>query len=572
MPDERIKVIFKRVEVRNNGDWVGAGEWYFRASVDGQELEREGRPTTSVRDNQPINLRQDFWFKIVDVTDRNKTEVPIVFEAWDKDVTFNDAMGTFRYTLEKHGAWQQTGDLREPLENYTLVWEVQLEVGGVFDRHPASSVFATRRHTAGGVNFSTVTGVRRASRLEICPVWPVPPDASLPTRPPPGGVTVIRNGTAKAVVAGSDPNIIPNPAVIPLLSAPAPAAGPAAALPAGAPPRATAQTAARIEATYYYPNTLAFTDNDPRLEWEAVPAARADFLGGNHGLKVMVYGKQEGDVVLRVSFQGSLFAEYRAVVGAIRQVPFRVNILNHGGSSPQCGPQDAENHIAIANRFLRQAGIELVPDTNTTLTNGATTTGHDGIYRINSVGLNRTRNVAGSHPMSCRLNHRSNVLNVQYVHSIQDDPGWTTFGWALDRPAHPNHPSVTDSLVPTPSWMPVGGGGCGVPPDGAPVGAASILLLEPSNRAGFPNLAAVLISNACGDPTTDAGARMYGNVIAHEVGHVLGLRHRVGNWDDGSGGHPPQQNVMCQGEPPMTRQDFDRFQSEAMRAHPLAPP
>ena len=106
-----------------------------------------------------------------------------------------------------------------------------------------------------------------------------------------------------------------------------------------------------------------------------------------------------------------------------------------------------------------------------------------------------------------------------------------------------------------------------------PAGAASILLLEHSGRPHFPNLAAVLISNSCGDPTTAVGARVYGWTIAHEVGHVLGLRHRVGNWDDGSGGHPPQQNVMCQGEPPMTAQDFDRVQAKAMRAHhPLAPP
>ncbi len=102
-------------------------------------------------------------------------------------------------------------------------------------------------------------------------------------------------------------------------------------------------------------------------------------------------------------------------------------------------------------------------------------------------------------------------------------------------------------------------------------------LLDPSdrpnfNKAGKPTLAAFLITNDCGDPTTDAGARMYGNVIAHEFSHCLGLRHRVGAGDDGTGGHPPQQNIMCQGEPPLVRQDFDRIQAVTMHGSPIVPP
>jgi len=582
--DERIKVIFKRLEVRHDGDWIGSGEWYFRAWVDGQPVgnprARGGEQSPiDVRDRDQIELDQSVWCAEVNVY--SKTEVQVVFEALDKDVISDDNMGSFRYTLRKNAAWQQR-EFRHRLENYTLIWEVQLSVGGVFVRHPDTAVFATRRNIVGRtdtgeVTYSTVSGVIGTCRLEICPVWPVPPDQSLPTRPPPVGVTPVRNGAAKEVRPDSDINIIPNPAVIPLLSDPTPVTGPPPALPPGAPPGATAQTAARIEVTYYYPDTLNFTDDDPRLEWEADPPDRIGFLGNNRGLKVLVYGKTEGDVLLTVRFQGAVSAQYRAVVATIKQIPFRANILNHLGSSPRTRPEDVPNHIAIANRFLRQVGLELVPDANVQRTDGAIETGHAAVYRINNVPINRTRNVHGSHPISSRLNHRPNVLNIQYIHSIQkNSPQLLIFGWATDRPAHPDHPSVSDNLIPTPSWMAptvaMGGGGCGVSPDPNPGGPIRINLLEASNRPGFPNLAAILITNDNGDPTNQQGQLRYGNCIAHELGHVLGLRHRVGAGPDGSIGHPPQQNIMCQGEPPMVRQDFDRIQARAMRRSPLVPP
>ena len=578
--DERIKVIFKRVEVRHDGDWIGAGEWYFRVRVNGVRVGRE-QTIFSVRDGGTITLPEADWHSIVDV--HNLATVPVSFEALDKDVLWDDHMGSVSFPLSS--PYSQIFDYPAVRQNFTLIYEVQLSVGGAFGRHPGGAVFCTRRNAAGAgagpgsMSYTTVSGITNQARMEICPVWPVPPDANMPALPAlPAGVAVVRNGAAKAVAVGSDINIIPNPDVIPLLSDPAPAAGPVPALPAGAPPRATPQTAARIECTYYWPDTLAFTDNDPRLEWEALPPANVGFVGRNVGLKVLAYGKVAGDVMLRVKFQGAVFAEFRAVVGRIRQVPFRANILNGPGTSkPRSGPPHVANHIAIANRFLRQAGIELIPDANVTLSNNAVATGNPGIYRIN-VAVGRTRNVGGSTPISSRLNYRNGVLNIQYIHSLQHDPGWLIFGRSTDRPRSPAHPQTTDNLVPTPSWMiPTAGGGCGVDPAPAPAGAVRMDLLAPSNRphfnqAGMPTLAAFLITNDCGDPATDVGARMYGNVIAHEFSHVLGLAHRVGAGPDNTGGHPPQQNIMCQGEPPMVRQDFDRIQAVAMRRSPVVPP
>ena len=571
---ERIKVIFRRVEVRNDGDWLGPGEWYFKARVHDQDLTEGGR-RWSVRDGDPITLDEGPWSAIVDVSGRD--EVQVTFRAFDEDVTSDDDMGAVGHVLRRPFTQGRLRSIHSRLRNYELIWEVQLAVDGAFGPHPEGSIFCTRRNAGqGGVDFSTVSGRTALSRIEVCPVWPVPPDGNMPTRPaPPAGTGFFRNEAAKPVVSGSDINVIPNPAVIPLLSPPNPAAGPPAR-----PPRADATNAARLEVTYYWPDSLGFADDDPRLTWEADPPANASFLGGNTGLKVMAWGRTEGDIVFRVRFLGEIAAEYRAVVRRIRSIPFRANILNGPGThKPRTRPQDAAIHLAVANRFLRQAGVELVPDSNTTRTNGATTTGHDGIYRI-SVGSSRTRNVGGSNPRPCPLNFRDGVLNLQYIHSIQKDPGWLIFGWAADRPPNPGHPRVTDNQVPTPSWMrptaAAGGGGSGVAPDPVPGGAISMDLLDASNRPNYnqpgrPTLAAVLITNDCGDPTTDAGARMYGNVIAHELGHVLGLRHRVGAGPDQTVGYPPVQNMMCQGEPPMTRQDFDRIQVQAAFRSPLVP-
>jgi hypothetical protein len=81
-----------------------------------------------------------------------------------------------------------------------------------------------------------------------------------------------------------------------------------------------------------------------------------------------------------------------------------------------------------------------------------------------------------------------------------------------------------------------------------------------------------MISDDNGDPATAAGYMTYGNVLVHELGHVLNLHHRRGAGPDGMDGQPPQQNIMCQGEPANVRQDFDRLQARAMHGSPLVSP
>ena len=96
----------------------------------------------------------------------------------------------------------------------------------------------------------------------------------------------MRNGAGRRQIRDSDPiNFIRNPSVIPILPD----------------DEATEDTVACIEYTYYKPRTLAFTDDDARLEWTQSSlsgGASVDFITRDHGLKIFVNGVVEGEVLL----------------------------------------------------------------------------------------------------------------------------------------------------------------------------------------------------------------------------------------------------------------------------------
>ncbi|MGK3963818.1 hypothetical protein WMF38_06525 [Sorangium sp. So ce118] len=581
---ERIKVTFNRVFVKNDADWFGSGEFYFIATVDGATV--GDRRTFDAREGQWIELPAAQWSAVVDVA--GKASVVVRFEGKDDDVFFDDDLGTIGHTLRP--PWTQR-TFRAETEYFLLEWGVELEVEGRFGRHPPEAIFACRSHS-GSLDCTTVSGVPRVARMEIHPVRPVPTGA-MPPRDAfsPGTGPAVENNGGTTIRPGDPINIVPNPAVIPLLSPPAPAPPAAAqALAAGAPPRADAQTAARIEFTYYRPDTLAFTDADPRLEWSARSLAGGGavaFLGPPCGLKVMVYGTAAGEVLLEVRFRGELFATYRALVMRVKQIPCRFNILNGPGASsrPRATPADVQAHLAIANRYLRQVALELTLDTNPAVTHGAQPTGTPGIFRI-SVSKGTTWHIDSDvlDVRATRLNYRPSVMNFAYIHSERRP---TIGGAATDfpasnvAPAAPGaRPTITDSGTPSTSWV----SPTGILPDGA-AGTVTMSLLTAIQRPGHPRLFAMFLCDNIGNPAVLADQQLYAKSMCHELGHILNLGHRVEGadttqptglsangifWDGLS--HPPMENVMYWQGVQAICQDFDIIQARAVHQSPLVPP
>lgn len=71
---EKIKVILKRVFVKNDADWFGSGEFYFIATIDGKSV-GDRKHIFDAREGQWINLPPDTWSVVVDVTGNNRVVV-----------------------------------------------------------------------------------------------------------------------------------------------------------------------------------------------------------------------------------------------------------------------------------------------------------------------------------------------------------------------------------------------------------------------------------------------------------------------------------------------------------------
>ncbi len=615
MPVTRIKVTFNKIYANNSGDICGAGEWKLTAKVDGKAV---GNPNQEfeVKDKETIKLPEDKWSIELDVREKKPNDkIEISLSAIDVDVLGKDDLGeakmTLKYPFMKEYDNQPIsspvikGWLFFPDHQYFQVYvSVKiLEVKATAKPDKTKGMLVSRQNS-GSSTFTTISGNAVEPRVEVCPVVPVPAAPSkLPPRPTalvtyqaemePGVLT--EWGKPLVLAPGKPLNDLANPALIPVLKATDPDLD---------------SKAAKIAVTWHWPGDLEVS----KLTWHVKDGPIA-IVGSNEGVWVKVRGTnaptdQMATLELRWDGdKGPLLATYRAWVGVVKEVLYRVNIVDgvnkaaNPALSPQLAPADVNAHMQMARILMWQSGIDFKPDPDKTCWDGATTTAFDGVFSVTAKQNNWTNNVSSLqfNPIATRLNFNPGVFNIAYVTS-------TTGGNAVatDVPGL-TKTNETNSDTPSASWvLPTG-----VAPDVAskPVKMKS---LEPHVRANASD-AAYVTNRKTVQPsftTNDIRNRLYGVIypsnwgtasgnqhhdwaqnLAHELGHVLGLLHR-GNGghvnggtvpgilsDDGvdssdlantKRGHPWAENVM--GYDTTRGLDLDLIQTPVVRRHPGAKP
>lgn len=603
----KIKIAFTAVNVLDDCDIFGSGDWHFTARIDGQAV---GSPATEfeAQTGQSIALPAADWSRIVDVSAKGPgTSVVVNFSGIDKDFFGDDDLGAVTATFSHPYSTPQTVVLRSPLVDggfffsdyraYSLQIVMTVEEIMATTDLTGPTAIPVSRQADGSSTLSTIGSLPVVPRIEVCPVIPVPSNGftRLPPRPvqpaglAPGAATA---HAAPVNLPGAALNGMVNPSVIPIIDEAHPD---------------FANRVARLAVTYADPGNIDLG----MLTWHVV-SGPVVIVGSERGGVVKVRGNVAGaDQIAEFEVRwdgpsGQVLAKYRAWVGKVGKVPYRINLLD--GTTPGSlvtGLRPAatvDSHMAVAKVIYWQAGLELVPDPDATAFDGAVASGIAGIFTVTATNNGHTRNVPiNLKPAATRYNFKPGVLNVVFIRSILTSPPGQ-FGVATDIQGIPI-PDSTDSGTPSNSWVLPSG----ILPDGAAgsvkiktfagektrlqkAAAGDKAYIKARNIASPPfvvndmlRIHAAILPAAWGNNAVSPN----GINLAHEMGHVLGLRHR-GNGatglaprsDDGINskdlknkqrGHPWLENVMSYGYPltPDLAMDIDLLQASVIRRHPI---
>ncbi len=517
---QKIRITFRRIRLLPGAERVGAAEFIFDAAVNYQPFGDKSTVNKFARMGVWINLPAGKWSREFEV-DAYKPKKPFMVEFNLQEKFSKKRLGGFRHRLKPRWTAQ-----KHTIGNkyYQLEWEMEVMILGSYTRRRGDALFACRQGD-GCKTVTTVSGLIKNVRFEIHPVGnPMSlVDLDAPNRPrflryqdmyAPRRRTRFR--------ANSPLNEIWNPPVIPLLSA----------------AEANAGTAARVRVTNYWPRSLRLTDDDTRLVWKQKPLigeARVEFVGKPNGLQVLVRGTHPGHLLLILTYRGMEVATFRAYVRPMRTITCRVNIVSgqKQDSHPNSRPADVLKHLAAANVLLRQAALELVLDRSPLCSKDAEHTETDGIFTVRAERGKTVNVLLDQAKPATLLNHRPDVLNIAYIKSFI---GNAYAGLATDCPGNEAGSSIRDAGTPSSSWHKPSG----IRPD-KPAKKLTMKLLGDKPRSGYPDLFGFLISDGIGPPSDTTA---YGWTIAHELGHVFDLCHRVdGGGSDGLK-HPKLRNLM----------------------------
>ncbi len=245
----------------------------------------------------------------------------------------------------------------------------------------------------------------------------------------------------------------------------------------------------------------------------------------NNGNGIFVFGNQEGRVVVEVHLgkdkDGEIIASYEAIVVSIKKVPFRVQLLYNGTDGAKTRTlEDAKAHIAVANIYLRQIGIELVPDSDADYqpkdNRTAPLPGKDNVgYFFNKDADAQILQKANFDKVvaATKYGHHPGVVQIVYIQSISDE---NTYGATTNHPDNMySKTGVKDKFVRF---------------EGQDPEELTMNVAEGKIDKDNPELWGFAIANLSGDPKEDVGT--YGHTIAHELLHVLGLEHRSADADE----------------------------------------
>ena len=398
-----------------------------------------------------------------------------------------------------------------------------------------------------------------------------------------------------------DINLIHNPAVTTIFSEGA---------------SADTKKAPIIEITKITP-ALGFNADDPRISWWIIGGeaagdtkyeGRAVFLNDDaskRGTKIQIAGRAKGDILVQPYSGGFGYGMFRTRVEPLHQVKYRVNRILFDGkpgkpaSVPTRSHAEAKNHITIANIYLRQAGLELIPDDSTSI---ASPTGNDfvGLASLDKHVVSVTFIENGHFDVkvddqrftfqaadedaddAVRINARNEVLVFAYMNSLAS--GNTVRAQAQlwphnhapkarkDPPSSTDH-KISDKGTPSTSLIPK----TGIPPD-TPAGTITMLVLDApfvdfksSRKERHKDLLwGIAVPTTSMDNSNSALGPVanYGATFAHEFGHALGLNHRIQSGDpfaDGVNMPNNNRNLLFPSNVFPTRENLDLIQCKAIR-------
>jgi hypothetical protein len=389
----------------------------------------------------------------------------------------------------------------------------------------------------------------------------------------------------------------------------------------------------RYEITKLKPD-FKWLDDDDRICWwivggEAAVAGSAKYEGkakflndekAKRGTKIQAHGVAAGDVLIQPYSGGYGYGMVRANVVQLKKVKYRLTrIFNKAiaavpaspgvpakpavpARSPLASHADSKKHIKIANIWLRQVGIEMIPDNSAEVASSAgnnkvgqaaldakvvaVTKVSDGHFdmEVNDHTLLFQASSANQ-KNAIRINARNEVISFSYIHSAPGSALATALLCPVNHAPKPrNDPpraytkadyTLTDKGVPSSSLI----SKTGIPGD-TPVSDVKMIVLFPdvSWQGSSPAtrdvdlLWGVIVPTLNVNTSTFAtgGAatlRTYGNMFAHELGHIFGLGHRGDTANGVSDGlaDPDGKNLMEPTSKPTDHQNLDLIQVKAVR-------